>query len=65
MLLEAAPCVAHAPIGLDGHIGIVVDVPPEVYELVYLVVHLAHCLYYAVLNPIPYVVCWTGKMSAY
>ena len=42
---EAAPCVAYAPIGLDGQVGIVVDVPPEVYKLVRLVVRLASCLY--------------------
>ena len=30
MLPEAAPCVAYAPIDLDGQISIVVDVPPEV-----------------------------------
>ena len=45
VLPEAAPCVAFAPIDLDGQIGIVVDVPPEVYELVRLVVHLACCIY--------------------
>ena len=44
VLPEAAPCVAYAPIDLDGQVGIVVDVPPEVYELVRLVVHLARCL---------------------
>ena len=45
ILPEAAPCVAYAPIDLDGQVGIVVDVPLEVYELVRLVVHLARCLY--------------------
>ena len=45
VLPEAAPRVAYAPIDLDGQVGIVVDVPPEVYELVRLVVHLARCLY--------------------
>ena len=45
-ILPAAPtCVAYAPINLDGQISFVVDVPPEVYELVRLVVHLARCLY--------------------
>ena len=34
VLPEAAPCVAYAPVDLDGQIGIVVDVPPEVYKLV-------------------------------
>ena len=42
---EDTPCVAYKPVDLEGHVGIVVDVPPEVYELVRLVVHLAHCLY--------------------
>ena len=41
VLPEATPCVAHAPVDLDGQVGIVVDVPPEVYKLVRLVVHLA------------------------
>ena len=44
-LPEAAPCVAYAPIDPDGQDGIVVDVPPEVYELLCLVVNLARCLY--------------------
>ena len=44
-LPEATPCVAYAPVDLDGQVGIVVDVPPEVYKLVRLIVHLAHCLY--------------------
>ena len=45
VLLEDAPCVAYAPINLDGQVGIVVDLPPEVDELIRLVVHLARCLY--------------------
>ena len=45
VLPETAPCVAYAPVDLDGQVGIVVDVPPELYELVRLVVHLARCLY--------------------
>ena len=45
VLPEAAPCVAYAPVDLDGQVGIVVDVPPEVYKVVRLVVHLARCLY--------------------
>ena len=45
VLPEAAPCVAYAPTDLDRQVGIVVDVPPEVYKLVRLVVHLARCLY--------------------
>ena len=39
---KASPCVVYAPIDLDGQVSFVVDVPPEVYELVRLVVH---CLY--------------------
>ena len=42
---EAALCVAYAPIDLDGQVSIAADVPPEVYELVRLVVHLARCFY--------------------
>ena len=45
ILPGAAPCIAYAPIDLGGHVSIVVDVPPEVYKLVRLVVHLARCLY--------------------
>ena len=45
VLPEAAPWVAYAPIDLDGQVGTWVDVPPEIYELVRLVVHLARCLY--------------------
>ena len=44
VLSEATPCTANAPVDLDGQVGIVVDVPPEVYKLVRLVVHLARCL---------------------
>ena len=47
VLPEAAPCVAYAPIDLDLQVGIVVDVLPEVYELLRLVVRLARCLYAA------------------
>ena len=36
-------CV-YASVDLHGQVGIVVDVPPEVYEFVRLVVHLAGCL---------------------
>ena len=39
------PCVAYAPIDLDGQVGIAVDIPPEVYELDRFVVHVARCLY--------------------
>ena len=45
VLPEAAPCDAYAPIELDGQVGISVDVPLEVHELVRLVVHLSRCLY--------------------
>ena len=45
VLLEAVPCVACALIDLDGQVGIGVDVPPEVYKLVRLVLHMVHCLY--------------------
>ena len=34
VLPEAAPCLAYAPVDFDGPVGIVVDVPHEVYELV-------------------------------
>ena len=44
ILPEAAPCVTYAPLDLYGQVGIVVDVPPEVYKLVCLVVRLASCL---------------------
>ena len=42
---EATLCVAYAPVDLDGQVGVVVGVPPEVYEPIRLVVHLACCLY--------------------
>ena len=45
ILSEAVPCIEYAPIDLDGQVSIMVDVPPEVYELVRLVLHLARCLY--------------------
>ena len=46
VLPKAVPCVTYAPIDLNGQVGIVADVPPEVvYELVRLTVHLARCLY--------------------
>ena len=41
ILPEAAPCIAYAPVDLDGQVGIVLDVSPEVYKLVRLVVHSA------------------------
>ena len=37
VLTEAEPCVAYAPVNLDGQGGVVVDVPSEVYKLVRLV----------------------------
>ena len=45
VLSEDTPCVAHAPVNLDGQVGVVVDVSLEVYKLVRLVVYLARCLY--------------------
>ena len=42
---EAVPCDVYAPVDLDDQVGVMVDVPPEVNELVRLVVHLAGCLY--------------------
>ena len=37
--------VAYVLVDLNGQVGIVVDIPPEVYALVGLVLHLANCLY--------------------
>ena len=45
ILPEAAPCVAYAPIDLDGQVSIVVDVRPQIYKPVRLAVYLARCLY--------------------
>ena len=45
VLPEAAPCVSYAPVDLDGQVDILVDVSPEVYKLVRLVVRLTRCLY--------------------
>ena len=42
---EAPPRVTYAPVDLEGHVGVVVDIPRVVYELVRLVVHLVRCLY--------------------
>ena len=36
---------AYAPVDLDRQVGIVANVPSEVYEFVRLVVHLSSCLY--------------------
>ena len=44
ILPEAAPGVAYAPVDLDGQVGVVVDVPPEVYEVVRLFVYIAGSL---------------------
>ena len=30
VLPEAAPCIAYAPVDLDGQAGVVIDIPPEV-----------------------------------
>ena len=35
----------HAPVDFNGQVAILVNVSPEVYKLVHLVVHLARCLY--------------------
>ena len=46
ILPEAAPGVAYAPVDLDGQVGVVADVPPEVYKLVRLFVYLlTDCLH--------------------
>ena len=45
VLPEAALCAAYEPVDLDDVVSIVIDVPPEVYKLVRLVVHLARCHY--------------------
>ena len=55
ILPEAAPGVAYAPVDLDGQVGVVVDVPSEVYELVRLFVYLASTLNAAVVSSIPLV----------
>ena len=39
VLPEAAPCVTYAPVDRDGQVGIVVDIPPEVYKLVRVVLY--------------------------
>ena len=38
VLPEAAPCVTYTSVDLDRKVGVMVQVPPEVYELVHLVV---------------------------
>ena len=45
VLPEAAPCVAYAPVDLDGQVGILVDVSPEVLLCVvvcFLPIHSGH-----------------------
>ena len=37
VLPDTEPCVAYAPVDLDGQVSIVVDVLPEVYKLICLV----------------------------
>ena len=44
ILLEAAPGVAYAPVDLDGQVGVVVDVPPKVYDIVRLLLYLVGSL---------------------
>ena len=41
---ETAPRVAYAPVDFDGQVGVVVYVPPELYEIVRLLVYLAGSL---------------------
>ena len=38
VLPEAAPYGTYAPVDRDGQVGIALDVPPEVYKLVCLVI---------------------------
>ena len=45
VLPQAVPCVANAPVDLHEEVGVMIDDPPEVHELVRLVIHLAVCLY--------------------
>ena len=45
ILPEAAPCVAYARVNLNGQVTVGISVPPEVYKLARLVLHLACCLY--------------------
>ena len=45
VLPEAAPCVAYTPVDLDRQVRTVVDVAPELYELVRFVVHQINSLY--------------------
>ena len=44
ILPEAAPGVEYAPGDRDGQVGVVVDVPPEVYEIMRLFLYLAGSL---------------------
>ena len=61
VLPEAAPCVAYAPVDLDGQVGILVDVSPEVVVVV-VVSHIQRIgcqpeKNYFTRWPIPLVVC--------
>ena len=47
VLPKAASCVKCVPVDLDVQIGVIVDVSPEVHELVRMVVRLASGLYAA------------------
>ena len=42
-----------APVDLDGRVGVVIDVPSEVYKLVRLVAHLDGCLLYCIPGRLP------------
>ena len=43
---NATPCVAYAPVDLDGQVvGVGVEVFVEIYELVILVLHLTVCVF--------------------
>ena len=43
-LPEAAPGVAYAPVDFDRQVGVVVDVPPKVYDIVRLLLYLVGSL---------------------
>ena len=44
ILPEIAPRVAYAPVDLDGQVGVVVDVLPEVYEIASFLLYLVGSL---------------------
>ena len=54
---EAVSCAAYVPIDLNGEVGVVVGVPPDVYQLVRLAVHLAHCFYIECDNGLRHPLC--------